>query len=63
MRTMLHADQITAISRPPVLEEGEVTSGTVPTVEEMAKLLVPYHVNQDMDNSVEAIAKGRQSPA
>lgn len=56
VRTLLHADQVTAIARPPVTMDTETSA--VPSVEEMIALLAPYHVNQDMDNSIEAIAKG-----
>lgn len=56
VRTLLHADQIAAISRPPVLAASDEHS--LPSLEELLSLLAPYHVQQDMDNTPEAIAKG-----
>ncbi|VDM22039.1 unnamed protein product [Hydatigera taeniaeformis] len=55
VRTLLHADQIAAISRPPVLEAHDERS--LPTPEELLNILAPYHVHQDMDNTPEAMAK------
>ncbi|VDK41282.1 unnamed protein product [Taenia asiatica] len=55
VRTLLHADQIAATSRPPVLEASDEQS--LPSPEELLNLLAPYHVQQDMDNTPEAIAK------
>ncbi|KAL5964883.1 hypothetical protein TSMEX_007410 [Taenia solium] len=55
VRTLLHADQIAAISRPPVLAASDEQS--LPSPEELLNLLAPYHVQQDMDNTPEAIAK------
>lgn len=55
VRTLLHADQIAAISRPPVLVAYE--ERPLPSPEELLNLLAPYHVQQDMDNTPEAISK------
>ena len=53
VRTLLHTDQIVATSRPPVESERPL-----PSYEELLGLLAPYHVQQDMDNTPEALAKG-----
>ncbi|EUB64503.1 hypothetical protein EGR_00453 [Echinococcus granulosus] len=59
VRTLLHADQIAAISRPPVLVAYE--ERPLPSPEELLNLLAPYHVQQDMDNTPEAISKALES--
>lgn len=57
IRNLLHADQMASNSRPSVVPENE-ESRTLPTVEDLIDLLAPYHVQQDMDNTPEALEKG-----
>ncbi|KAM7540149.1 hypothetical protein Aperf_G00000041620 [Anoplocephala perfoliata] len=56
IRNLLHADQMASNSRPPVVPENK-DSRTLPTVKDLINLLAPYHVQQDMDNTPEALEK------
>lgn len=61
VRGLFHSDQMASNAQPPVSSTGHAEDGStkpLPTLEELINLLSPYHVQQDMDNSPEALQKG-----